>query len=312
MHSYAAYGLGIHSTFQLPELPVAACPERDVLIRHGRVGQVGVKAGCRDNRYDIAPQEARICWQGYGAYLVRAGREIVVEPDPNAADSTIRVPLLGMCLALLLVQRGLLVLHASAVSLAGGAVAFVGEKGHGKSTMAATLFGRGHPLITDDVLAIDDSNPTGAALVWPAYPQFKLLPESVVAALGEDPNALSRLAPLYDKLTRGASERFASEPLPLRAVYVLAGGPTPTTRPLSLQDATIQVIANSLAGRYGSFLLRGGDAAAHLRRCAALVRRVRVERLERPLSLSLLPRVAELVEQRQAPLVGASTAELGG
>src|SRR5689334_20968410 len=107
MYSYAAYGLGISSTLQLPELQPADRAAHDVLFRHGQVGPVQATGSSPENRYEIAPEEARIFWQGYGAYLVRAGQEIVIEPDPSAAAATIRVPLLGMCLALLLVQRGL-------------------------------------------------------------------------------------------------------------------------------------------------------------------------------------------------------------
>ena len=35
-----------------------------------------------------------------------------------------------------------------------GAAIFIGAKGQGKSTMTATLYGRGHQLITDDVAAL--------------------------------------------------------------------------------------------------------------------------------------------------------------
>jgi hypothetical protein len=298
MHSYVAYGLGVQSTLPLPELQVGAGAAGDIVIREGPVDQALPGLQLDENGYHITPNEAYIRWRGYGTYRVRDGREIVIDRAPEADERTIRVPLLGMCLALLLVQRGLLVLHASAVVCAGGAVAFVGEKGYGKSTMAATLFGRGHPLITDDVLAIDDSSQAGPALALPGFPQFKLLPEAVVSALGEDPARLPRLATPYDKLARAATERFAQAPVPLRAVYVLAEGPAPAVRPFTREEATIQVIAHSLAGRYGSFLLRGSAASAHLRRCADLARNVTVQRLERPFALSLLPAVAHLLERQ--------------
>ncbi|NBC85561.1 MAG: hypothetical protein GVY25_05150, partial [Bacteroidetes bacterium] len=50
---------------------------------------------------------------------------------PDVAEGTLRAPLLGVVLGTLLHQRGLHTLHASAVVVDGGAVAFVGEKGAG-------------------------------------------------------------------------------------------------------------------------------------------------------------------------------------
>src|SRR3989454_2089338 len=51
----------------------------------------------------------------------REGREIVVEPAPGVDAGTLRLFLLGPVRAVLLHQRGFLVLHASAVVLDGGA-----------------------------------------------------------------------------------------------------------------------------------------------------------------------------------------------
>ena len=46
-------------------------------------------------------------------------------------------------------------LHASAVELDGSAMAFVGNSGQGKSTMATLMCARGARLVTDDVLSVD-------------------------------------------------------------------------------------------------------------------------------------------------------------
>jgi serine kinase of HPr protein (carbohydrate metabolism regulator) len=54
----------------------------------------------------------------------------------------------------LLQQRGRLVLHASAVTVDLGVVAFMGGPGWGKSTMAAAMYARGHSIVADDVTAV--------------------------------------------------------------------------------------------------------------------------------------------------------------
>jgi hypothetical protein len=296
MFSYVAFGCGIRSELHLPELVADSDRAEEITIRLAPIARPipGIVPG--ENGYHLTPDDAFLSWKGFGSYWMRNGREIIVEPAPEADECAIRAPLLGMCFAMLLVQRGLFVLHASAVVIDGEAIAFVGEKGQGKSTMAVTLYGRGRTLITDDVLVVDDSRSSGPALAMPSFPQFKLLPESIRSALDEDPSALPRIAALNEKRARHARERFSSEPVPLRRIYVLAEGPTPAVTPIDRQQAVVQLIAHSMQGRYGSYLLQGPGAAEHLRRCAVLAQQVEVCRLERPLALPLLTRVAELVE----------------
>ena len=72
-----------------------------------------------------------------GTMAERHGTEIVVDPLPS----------LGMGFGLLLRPRGLVVLHASSVDIDGKAVAFVGNPGRGKSTLALALLEQGHKLV---------------------------------------------------------------------------------------------------------------------------------------------------------------------
>ena len=143
-----------------------------------------------------------------GAFLVRGGKEIIVDAISGVEESLIRLPLLGMVLAAVLQQRGLLVLHASAVAFNGDAVAFLGGSGWGKSTLAATLYARGHPLVADDLVAVDvggRENP----IVLPGFPQLKLLPEAAAASLGDDAELLPRLASGFDKRSHRAANEFS-------------------------------------------------------------------------------------------------------
>ncbi len=65
-----------------------------------------------------------------------------------------RADLLGRVMALAAHADGRLTLHASAVSVAGRAVAFVGPKHAGKSTLALALVRKGARLLTDDTLVV--------------------------------------------------------------------------------------------------------------------------------------------------------------
>lgn len=100
---------------------------------------------------------------GPRTYVVPGPRRIVIEDgarvtveitqDDDLAD--IRALLMGPVQAVLWHQRGLLPLHASAVSVDRNAVVFAGPSGAGKSTFAAVLSRRGHPVLADDIAIID-------------------------------------------------------------------------------------------------------------------------------------------------------------
>ena len=222
--------------------------------------------------------------------MIQGGRQISIDADSRADHRLIRLFLLGPVLALLLHQRKFLAIHASAVSLGGEAVAFVGEKGMGKSTMAAALHARGHALVADDLVAIDTT--AARPLAYPGFPQLKLFPESA-ALLDGDPGQLPKVHPEFDKRARRAIEGFPIQPLPLRRIFVLADGDVEAIEPLSARDGFMELVRHSyLLG----WINATGTAAMHFRQATSLASRVPVARLIRRRSLHELPRVAQLLE----------------
>jgi hypothetical protein len=295
MYSYVAYCLGIHSALSLPELPSAPHAPRDVTIRLGTIDKTRPEFAAIQNGHYLNHDEAYFRWDAVGSFLVQGGRDIIVEPTPGAEAELLRAGILGIVFATLLHQRGLFVLHASSVVCDGQALVFLGEKGAGKSTMAAALYGRGHPLMTDDVLALDIGR-SGEVVALPAFPQFKLMPESAAGALGDDPAQLLRLGSVYDKLVRRAEERFTTQPVPLGRVYALEVGPTIALTPLPPREAALQLIANSIPGRYPALISHPNDARAHLARCVSLLDKVEVFRVSRPFSFEELSVVCQALE----------------
>lgn len=83
----------------------------------------------------------------------RAGVEAVAHE--GAAPERIRDAHRRLVLPLALQALGQEVLHASAVAMDAKAVAFCGQSGTGKSTVAYGLARRGHPPCADDAVAID-------------------------------------------------------------------------------------------------------------------------------------------------------------
>ena len=302
--SYSAYGLGIHSALPLPEL-VAGEAGEEVVIRLGQVERLPSSLDAWGRGFWATAEEACYFREDTGAFLARRGREIIAEPASGVEEHVLRLFILGPALALLLHQRGRLILHASAVEVDGGAVAFTGPSGWGKSTSAAVMHSRGHGMVADDITVIDVG--TECPTVFPGFPQLKLWPEALVS-LGEVPETLPRLHPLLDKRAHRVIREFSRRPLPLRCIYVLAGGAAPAIEPLPPQEALRELMQHWYGTRFGVELLRPSGPSAFFRQCANLANRVTVCRLARPYSLPTLPDVARLVEEHLARDVRLATA----
>jgi hypothetical protein len=74
---------------------------------------------------------------------------------PATPIGLISILITGSIIAYLLSATGRLVLHASAVEVNGEALAFIGQSGQGKTTMATLLCAEGHALVSDDLLPVD-------------------------------------------------------------------------------------------------------------------------------------------------------------
>lgn len=230
-------------------------------------------------------------WRDYGQFLLKGGREVQYCPLPGASDETVRAPLLGVVLGTVLHQRGTYTLHASAVSVEDGAVAFIGQKGAGKSTTAAALHQRGHRLLTDDVMAVEFTE-QGTLVVQPSFPRIKLQPDAI-SALGHEPTSLPLLHTNLDKRVYSADRHFRPGAIPLRRIYVLSWGDTYRSSQLSSTEALIQLLSHSYAARF-----LGADAAGekHFRQSQAITQKVPVHRLERPSDLDRLSAYLDYIE----------------
>lgn len=81
---------------------------------------------------------------------------VVVRPAPGVDPAALVLLVRGLVLAFALAVTGECVLHASAVTAddTGGAVAFAGPSGTGKSTLAAACCAEGARFVTDDLLRV--------------------------------------------------------------------------------------------------------------------------------------------------------------
>ncbi len=291
--TYKAYGLGILSDIPLPELP-AGRKKWDVAIRLGRVRFPFSKTSGPGGWEIASPEKAYFFWENVGTFLVKGGREIIIDPAQGIEADVLRLIILGQAMAVLLHQREYLILHASAIEVEGGVVAFLGASGSGKSAMIAALNLLGYGLVADDVVAVDVDN-TGAPMVFSAIPQIKLWPE-IVGILGDRPEELPRVHPQFEKRALRKIPGFKQARYPLRLLYVIAEGTRmdPEFEPIPSQEALLELV------RYSYIFNLWENAAAdpkHFGQCGKLVNLVPIYRLKRKRCLPDLRNLACLVEK---------------
>lgn len=114
-------------------------------------------------------------------------------------------------------HHGGLFLHGSAVVIGGRAVAFLGQSGDGKTTLAGAFAKAGYPFLTEDVIEIVPKD--GDYLLQPKPSGLRVFADSAAWLIGADTAGKSR----YDKIDVAAAMTlpFAATPAPLAALVLL-------------------------------------------------------------------------------------------
>ena len=288
MYSYTAYGLGIHSELSLPELN-AAIVKKDIVVQIRKLENNSLTTIYNQPYLKINPNEIILSIEEAGTFVIREGTVINVSPAPNVEDALLRRYIIGTVMALLLYQRGLLVLHASSLNINGSAVAFLGNPGSGKSSIAAALHKNGHEIITDDVSAIDFKGEN--IKVFPGYPQIKLS-DDVARSLGYDIDSSIKLDQQEEKRGYRVSNRLIESPIELRQIYILTKASDQGIERIPHQEAVKEIIRHSYPTRFAE-----PENPEHFLKCINIVNKIPLYRLNRSSSLHTLPMLAQLVEE---------------
>ncbi len=304
MHRYAVYGGMLMSELPFHELPVAAgdTPATHTWqFRRDRVAPPALNMERAGER--TAGKETYVLWRtarGFRLEYSHAGvfdvdverAEVVWYPRADENVELARAILIGPVAALLLEAMGDLCLHGSAVLAADGAIAFVGPKHHGKSTLALALTAAGCRLMSDDLVAITADQP---ALIRPAVPTVRLWDD---AAARLRPEALcdTRIPGIKHTLGHFHDDRIANDAALLSAIYVLVPerGSEGGVRRARLGGAEA-AIALAQQKKLADTLIGYGDAASRLPRAAALAAAVAVYELHVPRDFAALPGVVEQI-----------------
>ncbi len=303
MHYYRVAGLSVASEIELPgAIPAGTVSGPDVTIGAGPVSETLPEAGASGPTWalragpdgDLAGARFLLHVPGIARFLLTAGREIRFEAGAGIGPSDISIFLLGTVFGILLHQRGQIVLHASAVRVAGAAVLFCGASGAGKSTLAAALAQHGFPVVTDDFCALDFDG-AGAPVVQSDGRQLKLWAQTI--------ERLS-LTARRGAAVREQLQKFYVEPdlshseaLPLGAVYFLREQRPPHAfgieRP-NVVDGALLLRRNA----YRPLLVRRMDQrAGYFRAAAAIANNSGIFHLTRPLVFTAMPEVVATLKQ---------------
>ena len=264
------YGLGVVANRPIPGVPSAKTASDDIRISFGslpawlhEVSEAQIETSYIADYTDecgnpvlcvfrlLEGQYYKFCYvDGTEFVLGHAGTEIWADWREPLVLEDATTYLLGPIMGFVMLLRGVVCLHASAIAIDNQAIALLGPAGSGKSTTAAAFSQRGFGILAEDVVTLDDRG--DHFLVQPAYPCIRLWPASVKALYGTE--SLPKLTPNWDKCYLDLTERpeqFQQQSLPLAAIYLLnerRNNPeAPFVESLERAEAMMSLVANTYA-----------------------------------------------------------------
>jgi hypothetical protein len=302
-HKYFAYGIALSSNVRITGLPPANSTTKvaDLKVTFGALPTISCSADQIRLRYSSTylaeggEPGLRIWDVDDGAFLriiYIDGTEFWLDrqlarlwahwPEECSLEDTLSY-FLGPVLGLVLRLRGVICLHASAVSIGDRCAVFVGSEGSGKSTTAAAFAREGFAVLSDDIVGLVERG--DEFYVIPAYPRVNLWPDSVKLLYGSS-DALPPLSAGWDKrglaLGEEGGPRFEQRELRLGTIYIFSdifAHPTENIEPISKKSALLMLVGNTYAASFLDANQRAEEFAVLGRLVAAVpVRRLNPQR----------------------------------
>jgi hypothetical protein len=229
--------------------------------------------GAVNFRIEAHPEAGYLLWgPDYGRHLVSPdGARVLCLPGDCAADAWQRL-LIAQVLPFAALLHGLEILHASAVVHGGGAIAFVGPSGAGKTSVALELCRRGASFLADDVLALERTG--GDLLAHPGTPLAGLDHAEARRLTQVDAAQPGEIVAVNDR-ERLVRMHGAAGPTPLAALFFVDRRPDARGEPRFEPAADPQLL---LAATFNS-VLRTPRRLRELLEVCALIADRRVERI---------------------------------
>lgn len=279
---------------ELTKLEAHVPGEPDAWIRLGRAPERIENVVANETRWWASTSEYLQQVPKVATFHVKDGREILVEPAPGSLPGDIRAYLLAPIFGQLCFQSGKYALHASSVKVNQTVVAFLGNSGDGKSTLAADLERRGFPTVSDDTCLLDTSFGSGFRVI-PVAPALKLWP-SALDHLGASTVGLAKVWSQEEKFRMRIRE--VQERLPLGEVIFLEWDPDPKAPPVLEPVKGVEAMSRLLRFMHFEYLMKPtGRQAECFRLCGELLRQARAFVLRRPKDFDRMGDVIGILEQ---------------
>jgi hypothetical protein len=216
-------------------------------------------------------------------FSIEGQDRIVVERSEGAKGEYAGFYLEGIVLPAMLQSKGYVTLHGSAVVGPRGGLAFIGDKGAGKSTTAAAMTAIGYKILCDDAVPLGPG-----PQVIPGIPLPKLLSDAYERLIGDPKGALHR----FDGVNKYHARLPAgTEAAPLRMIFALeiSDRTELIVEPIRGARKIQRVLENTL-------YLKGLDEPNVIfSRCAAMLGTLPCFRLLRPIGVQSLDAVARKI-----------------
>lgn len=315
-HTFSIYGLGILTNSAIPGVSPSPISSVDVRLSLGSlpdwveaVDPSYVEPWYTSDYKDesgtptlkvvrVSGKYYRFCYTDETEFLIdREGTNIWAVWPQTLTLEDMATYLLGPIMGFVLLLRGCISLHASAIAIDGRAIALVGPAGAGKSTTAAAFADLGYSILAEDVVTLDDRG--DGFLVQPAYPCIRLWPESVAALYGEH-NHLPRLTPNWEKRFLDLTQQpyqFHEGPLSLAAIYLLEERSESSAAPFVKQIPESKALMSLVANTYATRLMDKVMRAREFEILGRLVKTIPVRQVTPHASPSRIPELCKLISE---------------
>jgi hypothetical protein len=322
LYKYYVYGIALHSDFCL-DLPTQGSEDAaqiDLsLIDLPPIELRNAPPSCFfDAQRELTPEQdsdswsrfatlpdtsTYVRWEGVGEFLVSAcGHHIQARQFEEAGQESFHVYLLGQALSFALVNSGLEPLHATTVVVNGEAVAFLGESGFGKSTLAACFLQAGYRMLTDDLLILKDDllilkKDSDTFIAYPGPLRIKLYPHLAHRFLGTASNGVAMNSESRKLILPLCGARASSAPAPLKALYTLAA-PRQMSRKQPIRISVLPPREGFMAlvkNTFNSRIVHPARLERQFQQMTRLASVVPVKELSYPRVLADLPKVRDAI-----------------
>lgn len=312
--TYSIFDTCIRSEIPLPELPACAQSASPITIKRIASGQINVEGF--HTRHEWLDGDRLICttarrnadcllsFPQQADFYIQPNGDISCVPVVGVEQDIVRQLLLNQVLPRYLAHTGELVVHASAVTLPDGrTVAFLGESGYGKSTLASFCHQQGAQIIDDDCILLR-SGRDGQVSIIGGVPTIRLNPDSL-RALSHDPAVFAPYVGHADKRQMRLADGSTSGSVPRRldALFLLdAPADALAANTVCIEPAAGQAAVKAIIG--STFSLDPSDhtvMTSTFSRVALMLREgLSVHHLQYPREHAKLPQVLQALLKHKA------------